>query len=104
MTAHPRDRADRPNDGCAVGRAPRGAPDRRGLLRYLRGGHPWVAATPAGRSIVGGIFPGADHLVPYHVVTEGTGWACVLDGSPIPLATGDLVVFPHGDPHVLSSA
>src|SRR5690242_2863664 len=65
---------------------------------------PWVAATPAGRSIVGGIFPGADHLVPYHVVTEGTGWACVLDGSPIPLATGDLVVFPHGDPHVLSSA
>jgi AraC-like DNA-binding protein len=65
---------------------------------------PWVAETPAGRSIVNGIFPGADHLISYHVVTEGGCWATVGDEPPMRLSAGDIVVFPHGDPHVLSSA
>ena len=28
---------------------------------------PWVAETPPGGSIVGSIFPGAEHLISYHV-------------------------------------
>ena len=65
---------------------------------------PWVAETPAGGSIVGGIFPDAEHLIPYHVVTQGTCWGWVLDEPPVHLSAGDIIVFPHGDAHVMSSA
>jgi AraC-like DNA-binding protein len=64
---------------------------------------PWVAATPQGSTIVSGIFPGADHLVSYHVVTRGDGWAAVAGESPLRLSEGDIIVFPHGDPHTISS-
>lgn len=63
----------------------------------------WVAETPPGPSIVGRIFPGADHLIPYHVVTTGDCWAGLIDEQPIHLSPGDVVVFPHGDAHVVSS-
>jgi AraC-like DNA-binding protein len=66
---------------------------------------PWVAETPEGRSIVGAMFPGsgAEHLICYHVITQGTCWACVGDDPPIELKAGDIVMVPHGDTHVLSS-
>jgi AraC-like DNA-binding protein len=65
---------------------------------------PWVAETPPGPSIVRSIFPGADHLMSYHVVTQGSCWACPLDGEPVELKAGDVVVFPHGDAHAMCSA
>ncbi len=34
----------------------------------LRAASPWVAETPAGRSIVDTMFPGSDHLMLYHLV------------------------------------
>ena len=70
----------------------------------IHASEPWVAETPAGASIVAGIFPGAGHLIPYHVVTNGSVWGWVLDQPPVHLSTGDIIVFPHGDAHVLSSA
>ncbi len=63
----------------------------------------WVAETPPGQSIVGRIFPGADHLIPYHVVTTGGCWAGLIGEQPVRLSTGDVIVFPHGDAHVVSS-
>ena len=65
---------------------------------------PWVAETPPGSSIVGRMFPGADHVISYHVITRGHCWASVIGEAPIQLAAGDVIVFPHGDAHVLSSA
>lgn len=65
---------------------------------------PWVVETPPGRSIVRSIFPDAEHLISYHVITRGTCWAGPIGEAPMPLATGDVIVFPHGDAHVLSSA
>ena len=64
---------------------------------------PWVVEAPPGASIVRSIFPGAGHLISYHVVTEGACWAGVVGASPTRLAAGDIVVFPHGHPHVMSS-
>jgi len=62
-----------------------------------------VAETPPGQSIVSKIFPAAEHLIPYHVVTQGTAWGSVGDEPPIALATGDVIVFPHGDAHTMAS-
>lgn len=69
----------------------------------IRAADPWVAATPPGRAIVGAMFPGSEHLISYHVIIEGGCWAGVRDTPPIKLSAGDIIVFPHGDPHMLSS-
>ncbi len=64
---------------------------------------PWVAETPQGKSIVGAMFPGSEHLISYHVITEGQCWASVPGEAPMQLSKGDIIVLPHGDTHVLSS-
>lgn len=67
---------------------------------------PWVAAAPPSRSIAASVIPGAQHVIEYHVLVEGTCWARVTrpDGEPsIRLSAGSIVVFPQGDPHVLAS-
>jgi AraC-like DNA-binding protein len=70
----------------------------------IHASEPWVAETPAGGTIVRKIFPDADHLIPYHVVTTGRCWGSLADQSPIQLEAGDIIVFPHGDAHTMSSA
>ena len=65
---------------------------------------PWVAETPAGALVVKRFFPSADHLISYHAVTSGDCWASIAGEPPIRLTSGDVVVFPHGDPHAMSSA
>ena len=49
-------------------------------------------------------FPGIDHLIPYHVVTQGSCWAAIAGEQAVRLAEGDIIMFPHGHAHVLSSA
>jgi AraC-like DNA-binding protein len=64
---------------------------------------PWVAQTPPGAAIVHRIFPHADHLIPYHAIVGGSCWVTVLGEEPMHVAAGDVVMFPHGHAHVLSS-
>jgi len=70
----------------------------------VRATEPWVAETPEGSSVVGAMFPGSDHLICYHVITRGECWASVPGEAPRRLKAGDIIVLPHGDAHVLSSA
>jgi AraC-like DNA-binding protein len=65
---------------------------------------PWVAEAPPGDSIVRRIFPDSEHLISYHVVTRGTCWGHVVGEAPVRLVSGDVIVFPHGDAHVMASA
>lgn len=65
---------------------------------------PWVAETPEASVIGPHIMPGVEHVIDYHVVSSGSCWAGLLDEPAIRLGAGDVVVFPQGDPHVLSSA
>jgi AraC-like DNA-binding protein len=65
---------------------------------------PWVAEQPPAERIVPRILPGADQLIAYHVVSEGGCYANLVGGEPLPVAAGEVVVFPHGDPHVISSS
>ena len=64
---------------------------------------PWVAETPRGQLVVDAMFPGSDHLISYHLIMEGTCWATLEGEEPIKLETGDIIVLPHGDTHVLST-
>ncbi|HKE47669.1 MAG TPA: cupin domain-containing protein, partial [Rhodanobacteraceae bacterium] len=69
----------------------------------IQASSPWVAETPAGESVVGAMFPGSGHLIAYHVIIEGSGWAEVPREPPMKLEAGDIIVLPHGDTHVLAS-
>lgn len=70
----------------------------------VQASEPWVAETPRGEAIVGAIFPGADHLISYHVITGGTCYGGLIGQPAIHLSAGDVIVFPHGDAHAMSSA
>lgn len=70
----------------------------------VQASEPWVAETPQGEAIVGAIFPGADHLISYHVITGGACYGGLIGQPAIHLSAGDVIVFPHGDAHAMSSA
>ena len=46
---------------------------------------------------------GERHLIPDHVITRGHCWAGIAGDQPLRLDMGDVIVFPQGDAHVLSS-
>ena len=63
---------------------------------------PWRLSTPHCRALASTLAPGAPHLVIYHFVVDGSARARVEGGPDVELSPGDIVVFPHGDPHHLS--
>lgn len=65
---------------------------------------PWVAEAPPGRLLAPYVMPGAQHLIEYHVVTTGSCWGGLAGEPQVQLMAGDVIVFPHGDAHVMSSA
>ena len=65
---------------------------------------PWVAEAPHSSEIAPNVMPGAQRVLEYHVVARGSAWGHAVGEDPIRLREGDIIVFPHGDPHVLSSA
>ena len=65
---------------------------------------PWVTEAPAAAAIGPHIMPGVEHVIEYHVVTAGSCWGGLPGEPALRLHTGDVIVFPQGDPHVISSA
>jgi AraC-like DNA-binding protein len=65
---------------------------------------PWVAEAPPSRDIAARVMPGAQRVIEYHLIARGTGWGHAVGQEPMRLREGDLIVFPQGDAHVLSSA
>src|SRR5262245_60727357 len=65
---------------------------------------PWVAEAPPSRDIAPIVMPGAQRVIEYHLIARGACWGHAVGDAPIRLHEGDLLIFPQGDPHVLSSA
>lgn len=110
-------RHDRESESPALRSAPRPSPARDVLSDVLRAGKltgalfflvdaapPWEVGVPDARVFAPIILPGAQHVISYHVVTRGACWGALIGGAPVALAEGDILVFPHGDPYVMSSA
>jgi AraC-like DNA-binding protein len=77
----------------------------RGAVFYcLSYGDEWAVEAPPAKEIAGAVIPGAEHVMEYHVITKGSGWAAIVGEPPVRLETDDIVMFPHGDAHVMSSA
>jgi AraC-like DNA-binding protein len=71
---------------------------------YVEGTDPWVVETPCASEIIPALLPDVEHLMPFHGVARGSCWASLPNGEPTRLNEGDLVLFPQGDHHVMSSA
>jgi AraC-like DNA-binding protein len=64
---------------------------------------PWGFFAPASRIMAATIAPGADQLVLYHLLIEGKAVVELADSTPLELVPGDIVIFPHGAAHHMSS-
>ncbi|HEY8410920.1 MAG TPA: AraC family transcriptional regulator [Pyrinomonadaceae bacterium] len=63
---------------------------------------PWCLSTRPS-AIAPYLSPHDRQLIIYHFVTEGRAYAQLHDGQREELSAGDVVVFPHGDPHLLGN-
>jgi AraC-like DNA-binding protein len=77
---------------------------RGAVFYYVSHRDRWAAEAPAAHEIAAAVMPGAEHVIEYHMVAKGGGWAAVSGIGPVRLAAGDIVMFPQGDAHVMSSA
>jgi AraC-like DNA-binding protein len=65
---------------------------------------PWGFRSPPSRIMASYLSPDPKHVIVYHLLTEGRGYAHVEDDTrPVPLQAGEIVIFPHGDPHILGN-
>jgi AraC-like DNA-binding protein len=67
---------------------------------------PWVAEALPAKQTASALLPDSEHVMEYHVITSGSCWACVIgkESEAVQLHAGDVVAFPQGDAHILSSA
>jgi len=64
---------------------------------------PWGFASPPSSSAHQILAPGTEHLVLFHLVTEGQATVRIDGHDDVTLEAGDIVVLPHGDAHELSN-
>jgi AraC-like DNA-binding protein len=64
---------------------------------------PWGFASPRPDSMQRLLAPGTEHLVLFHLVTEGQATARVANHEEVALEAGDIVILAHGDAHELSN-
>jgi AraC-like DNA-binding protein len=71
----------------------------------IRARAPWVAASPCVAEIAARVMPGFEHVIAFHFLLDGAGFAYLADESEpaVPLEAGDAVVFAGGDAHFVSS-
>lgn len=77
---------------------------RGAVFYYVSYRDDWVAEAPPAREIAPAVMPGAEHVIEYHMMAKGDAWAATGGVSPVRLAAGDIVMFPGGDAHTMSSA
>jgi AraC-like DNA-binding protein len=65
---------------------------------------PWAVAARAAEELKREVLPGAEHLISYHLLLEGECWGGPRDGPLMPMRAGDVILFPHGDPHLMGSS
>ncbi len=64
---------------------------------------PWSFRSPPASLVAPYLSPEPRHVIIYHLLTEGQAYARVEDGERLSLSAGDIVVFPHGDGHIMGN-
>jgi AraC-like DNA-binding protein len=64
---------------------------------------PWIVESAPAKELKPQILPTSEHLISYHILTGGHCYVRLLGEDPVEMLPGDVIVFPHGDPNVMSS-
>ena len=64
---------------------------------------PWAIASPNPERLASVVMPDAEHVVLFHILMEGECTVECAAHPPVTMDAGDVIVFPHGDPHVMRS-
>ncbi len=64
---------------------------------------PWCYQSQRADTIAPVLEPGAEHLMIFHMITEGDCHVEMPEGPPVHLTAGDVVIFPHGHAHRMTS-
>ncbi|MBI3474759.1 MAG: AraC family transcriptional regulator [Acidobacteria bacterium] len=64
---------------------------------------PWSVRAASSHALANYFVPGAQHVIIYHLLTEGRAFIQLDNGERVALNAGDLVMVPHGDPHIMEN-
>ena len=64
---------------------------------------PWCVHMPESREVAPllKLDAFADHVIIFHLLCAGDAYVQLEDGTKLALRSGDIVTFPHGDPHII---
>ena len=74
------------------------------LFFLVEASSPWGVDVPPASVFSPIILPRAQHVVSYHIVLAGSGWAGIPGVTSTWFEAGDILVFPHGDAYAMLSA
>lgn len=63
---------------------------------------PWAIQSLPHSDFAEAIQAPTKQLLPFHIIAKGNCWVQANDGTPTLLSEGDIIIFPHGDAHILS--
>ncbi len=65
---------------------------------------PWCMREPDADTMASYLSAASKHVIIFHLLTEGRGHARIEgETRPLSLVAGDLVIFPHGDAHLMGN-
>lgn len=64
---------------------------------------PWCISSRPTKEIAHNFSATAHHVIIYHFLTEGRAYAKLSEGTREDLSAGDIVIFPHGDAHLIGN-
>ena len=64
---------------------------------------PWTLDEPDAQQIAAYALPQAECVVLFHILAEGSAVFQCKGLPPVQLSSGDVIIFPHADPHKMSS-
>ena len=78
----------------------------RGALYFeVHASDPWISMNPSMKQIGSSMMPDTDHIVPFHIILEGSIFTKLDDGSSnsVPISAGDVLMLPTGQKHIITS-
>jgi len=71
----------------------------------VRARAPWIAETPPISSIRANIMPEFEHVIPFHIVLDGSCWVHITDkpDTAVRMEAGDAVIIAGGDAHIMGT-
>jgi AraC-like DNA-binding protein len=66
--------------------------------------HPWAFSSSPPQMLAARLKVPHGTVTPFHIFVDGHCWVMSGDLKPVRIETGDVVIFPRGDQHVMASA